>query len=320
MSAPVVTPALVGLVPAATRGLTVEGVDFYRGSHQILDAVGFTARAGSVTGLLGPNGAGKTTTLSIIAGVLPATSGRVEVNGQPISARTRGLIGYSPQGAALYPQLSASDNLAIFASYAGVGRGVRRQAVARALEMAGLADHAKARVATFSGGMRQRLSVAVATLASPQVLLLDEPTVGVDPQARSHLLETISFLATELGTTVVYSSHYMEEIEAICSDVVIIDAGRVIASGSVDEVRKQAPARISFAWPAGTVLGEALQRHLGAGNEPGHCTLEGDDVSTLVIEVAALFREFGAELRDLRVTEASLETVFLSMTGRGLRD
>ena len=187
------------------------------------------------------------------------------------------------------------------------------------LDVAGLADHAKDRVATFSSGMRQRLSVAIATLANPRVLLLDEPTVGVDPQARAHLLETVESLASAMGTTVIYSSHYMEEVEAICQEVVIIDHGRVIASGGVDQVRRAAPATVSFAWPDGTPLGAALQRHLGAGNEPGRCTVQGDDVTAMVIEIAGLFREFGVELRDLRVMEASLETVFLSLTGRGLR-
>lgn len=204
-----------------------------------LAAVDLQVPAGSVFGLLGPNGAGKTTLISILTGTLRSDSGQVQVAGMP-AADARHLIGYAPQELAFYPGLSVRENLEIFAA---LTPGADRSGIARAVTTAGLEAHGDKRAGTLSGGLKRRLNFAIALLGRPRLLCLDEPTAGVDPQSRNFLLETVRSLRDQ-GVTVLYSTHYMEEIERVCDRVAILDEGRVIAHGSLDELRGSGGERL----------------------------------------------------------------------------
>lgn len=326
-------PAVVVAGPVLDHGkptLRVRGLVVERGATPILHDVSFVAPVGHVTALLGPNGAGKTTLLNTIAGVLQPTAGSIEVRG------AGGRVGYSPQGVALYPNLTARENLTTFASYAGVPRRERSAAIAQSLAVAQLEDRADDRVKNFSGGMKQRLNIAVAMLGAPALLLLDEPTVGVDPQSRAHLLDTVTQLVQNTSCAVVYSTHYMEEVEQIATDVVIIDHGRVVAVGEVHAIRRMNDAAVGFArqGAADDVLALLAARYavtvLPGGERcrvtahrsatgPGDGQDDGD-VTSVIVAVVEAFRAFADVPRGLGIDEANLERAFLSLTGNTLRD
>jgi ABC-2 type transport system ATP-binding protein len=225
------------------------------GTRLALDSVTLAVRAGEVVGLLGPNGAGKTTTLSILATLLEPDSGTVRIAG--FDARThqgaiRRRLGFVPQSIALYPSLTAAQNLQLFLRVHRLNRRAARDACKKALELAGLADRGNDPVAILSGGMQRRLNLACGIAHQPEVILLDEPAVGVDPQSRDHILYTIRGLANA-GAAAIYSTHYIEEVERLCDRVLLIDGGRVIASGTVAEVIAMAGGRprIEFTFSAG---------------------------------------------------------------------
>ncbi|MEW6547203.1 MAG: ABC transporter ATP-binding protein [Bacillota bacterium] len=196
-----------------------------------VDGVSFTIERGEIFGLLGPNGAGKTTTIRIMATTLPATSGDVIVAGHSVRgdpAAVRRHIGVCPQELALYQELSALDNLMFFGLMQGLTRAEARARAMGNLELVGLADRARHRVSRFSGGMKRRVNLAIALMSRPELLFLDEPTVGVDPQSRNHIFTTIEGLR-EQGMTILYTTHYMEEADRLCDRVAIMDAGRIVA-------------------------------------------------------------------------------------------
>jgi ABC-2 type transport system ATP-binding protein len=204
------------------------------GERQALDGLSFAVRAGEVVGLLGPNGAGKTTTLLVLATLRRPDSGNARVAGRPTDrdgAAVRRVLGYVPQNLAVYPTLTARENLLFFARLFGLARAEARHAVEWALALVGLDDRADDVVATFSGGMQRRLNLACGLLHRPRVVLLDEPTVGVDPQSRERIFAAVRGQAAA-GAAVLYSTHYMEEAERLCDRVVLLDGGRVVASGS----------------------------------------------------------------------------------------
>jgi len=202
-----------------------------------VDDVSFTVGPGQALGLLGPNGAGKSTTMLLLAGVLAPDSGTVTLRGQsdPTRASVRSQLGYAPQAVALYPELTARENLTLVGRLYGL-RGARlRQRVDQALLLARLVERADERVGRFSGGMQRRLNLAAATVHEPSVLLLDEPTVGVDPQSRAHIFECIEELK-QSNVSIVYSTHYLEEAERLCDSIAIIDHGKILAFGGSDEL------------------------------------------------------------------------------------
>src|SRR3989440_9346921 len=205
--------------------------------------VSFRAGAGETIGLLGPNGAGKTTTVSIIAGLLPPDSGEVLIEGSPLGGDTDPIkrkIGLVPKDIALYDELSADDNLSFFAALYELSGAAAKQAIKDALELVGLSDRAKDRVGTFSGGMKRRLNLAAALLHDPQILLLDEPTVGVDPQSRNAIFDNLLTLKAR-GKTLLYTTHYMEEAERLCDRIIIIDHGKVIANDTLHGLHRLLP-------------------------------------------------------------------------------
>jgi ABC-2 type transport system ATP-binding protein len=205
------------------------------GERSAVDGLAFDVRAGEAYGLLGPNGAGKTTTIRMVCGILPPDGGSVTIAGRAVSGRegaaARAALGYVPQGLALFPSLSLVENLRFWAQLQGVPRRGRDERVHEALELVGLADRATDRVEHCSGGMQRRLNLAAALMHRPRLLVLDEPTVGVDPQSRAALLDRLAELRDE-GTAVLYTSHYMDEVERLCDRVGIIDHGTMLVEGT----------------------------------------------------------------------------------------
>ncbi|HED65116.1 MAG TPA: ABC transporter ATP-binding protein [Planctomycetes bacterium] len=277
--------------------------------------VSFEIARGEAFALLGPNGAGKTTTIQMLVGAVSPDAGEVRLEGgqDPVRPEVRRRIGVAPQDLAIYEELSAEENLAFFGRmYSLSGRRLRER-VEWALEFAGLADRRKSRAGTFSGGMKRRLNLACALVHGPEILFCDEPTVGVDPQSRNHIFESIETLKAE-GTTLVYTTHYMEEAERLCDRVAILDHGRMLALDTVPNLLAEygGVSRVEIELeelpPAGTEL-------------PG--TLTG---TTLLIETErplAAIAELGGlglQLEHLEVERPDLERVFLHLTGRTLRD
>jgi len=219
----------------------VEGLVKRYGDLRAVDGISFEVRKGELYGLLGPNGAGKTTTMSMLSGLLAPDEGRVffdgiELGSDPI--RIKAQLGIVPQETALYETLSARENLRFWAGLYGLAGAGLDQAVARVLELVGLTGRAKDPVKTFSGGMKRRLNLALGLVHGPRAVLMDEPTVGIDPQARANILEAVRAV-TAAGTTVIYTTHYLEEAETLCDRVAIIDHGRILAEGTVDELKRR---------------------------------------------------------------------------------
>jgi len=209
------------------------------GDSTAVDGVSFSIGEGEIFGLLGPNGAGKTTTIRMLSTVLRADEGDVTIGGSSVSAdadAVRKIIGVCPQELALYPELSANDNLVFFGRMAGLGGREAKETARENLETVGLADRAKDKVDNFSGGMKRRVNIAVALMNRPKMLFLDEPTVGIDPQSRNHIFDTVESLRDE-GMTVLYTTHYMEEADRLCDRVGVIDHGRLIALGTPRELK-----------------------------------------------------------------------------------
>ena len=203
--------------------------------------VSFSIQTREIFGLLGPNGAGKTTTIRILSTVLTADEGDAQIGGYSIvdqSDKVREIIGICPQELALYPELSAVDNLMFFGRMAGLSGRSAREAANEHLETVGLQDRAKDKVDNFSGGMRRRVNIAIALMSNPRLLFLDEPTVGIDPQSRNHIFETVEGLR-EQGMTILYTTHYMEEADHLCNRLGIIDHGQMIRIGTPEELKSE---------------------------------------------------------------------------------
>jgi ABC-2 type transport system ATP-binding protein len=293
-----------------------------------LDGVSFGAAPGESVGLLGPNGAGKTTAVSIIAGLLRPDSGEVLVNGRMLRGDTdpakRG-IGLVPQDIGLFEEISARENLALFAALYGLGGGERRKAVDEALDFVGLADRAKDKVAGFSGGMKRRLNIAAALLHDPQLLLLDEPTVGVDPQSRNAIFDNLEILKRR-GKTLLYTTHYMEEAERLCDRLVIVDHGKVIADDTMAGLHKLLPSTNVLTIEIGERQGlrlddvKQLRGVRSAEVEAGVLKVGLNDVSADSPEVLRWLAERGFRFERFSTERETLEAVFLNLTGRSLRD
>jgi ABC-2 type transport system ATP-binding protein len=211
------------------------------GTRAAVAAIDLDVAAGEIVGLLGPNGAGKTTTISMISGVVTPSRGTARVDGHDVRAEARAAraaLGVAPQDLAIYEPLTATENLRFFGGLYGLGGALLAERIDWALGVAGLTDRAREPAEKFSGGMKRRLNLAAGLLHKPRLLILDEPTVGVDPQSRNHIFETIRALR-DGGMTILYTSHYMEEVEALCDRVAIMDAGKVIAQGAVAELRER---------------------------------------------------------------------------------
>ncbi len=290
--------------------------------------VRFRADRGETIGLLGPNGAGKTTTVSIIAGLLSPDSGAVLIEGKQVKSDTDPVklkIGLVPQDMALYDKLSARDNLTFFAALYSLAGAKAKQAMGDVLNLVGLSDRAGDKVETFSGGMKRRLNLAAALLHDPQILLLDEPTVGVDPQSRNAIFENLEALKKR-GKTLIYTTHYMEEAERLCDRIVIIDHGKMIANDTLQGLHKLLPVTNVIAIDLDDADGFTPEQML-ALSEVKSCELrEGTlrvgvhDLSRGAPGVLRWLSENGHSYHHVSSEQPDLETVFLSLTGRSLRD
>jgi ABC-2 type transport system ATP-binding protein len=292
------------------------------GQQEVLKGISFTVPAGTCFGLLGPNGAGKSTTMKILTGVVHADSGEARLSGQDMRHPTpeiRRQIGYVPQEITLYTKLSAYENLRFFGEMYGVPARQLKVRIREVLEQTGLTARAQDTIEKFSGGMKRRINIAAALLHQPKVLILDEPTVGIDPQSRNHIFEMIRSLKAE-GMTIIYSTHYMEEVEALCDEIAIVDSGHVVAQGSLHSLlQRYANLSVYVEMDSFTDFPDVPSA------TKVHPKGRGWVIETPTPAVTLQFLLAEAESRRmtieaLEIMRPSLEDVFLSLTGTSLRD
>lgn len=308
--------------------LRCEGLVKRFGSLTAVDDVSFAVAAGETYGLLGPNGAGKTTTISLLCGLLDPDAGCVELAGEQVGTRRtapRRHLGYVPQDLAIYPDLTARENLRFFGRLQGLRGEPLTERTAEVLEVIELLDRADDRAAEFSGGMKRRLNIGVGLLHQPRLLVLDEPTVGVDPQSRNAILDAVERLS-EGGMAVLYTTHYMEEAERLCDRIGIIDRGQLVAEGTrrelVATVGEQDLVRLEIAGDA-TVAADACADLPAVGTadaEDGAVVCLVDGAAATLPRLLEIVASTGASVTGVEVREPDLEDVFLHLTGRALRD
>ncbi|OQA46177.1 MAG: Daunorubicin/doxorubicin resistance ATP-binding protein DrrA [Chloroflexi bacterium ADurb.Bin325] len=295
-----------------------------------VDDVSFAIEEGEMFSLLGPNGAGKTTTIAMLSCLLAPTAGEAVIGGHSVTRdpmAAKKIIGVVPQDIALYEELSALENLHFWGRMYGMGGAALKRRIAEVLEEVGLADKAKQRVKTYSGGMKRRINIAVGLLHRPRLLFMDEPTVGIDPQSRRNILDSVKALNRQ-GMTVLYTTHYMEEAQELSQRVGIIDHGRLIALGTQQELTQMVGQM------------DALRLHLPEGQEAGELiaalqalpdmrqvttadhqiVLIVPDAQEAIPPVFAQADRLGFKIRSVEIEEPNLEAVFLHLTGRALRD
>ncbi|MCY8474542.1 ABC transporter ATP-binding protein [Bacillus sp. FSL L8-0222] len=310
--------------------LQAENIKKAYGKKTIVNGISFSLKKGESFGLLGPNGAGKSTTISMISGLVPLDGGEITVGGYVIGKDTnkaKQKIGIVPQEIALYPTLTAQENLVFWGKMYGLTHGEAKKRSAEVLEYVGLTERAKDKIETFSGGMKRRINIGAALMHKPELLIMDEPTVGIDPQSRNHILETVKQL-NETGMTVIYTSHYMEEVEYLCDRIGIIDQGEMIAIGTKNDLCSRLGGDTIIQM---TVSG-ADEGFLSAVRSLANVNDVTVNESELKIEVAAAHHEkvvtsllaeaaaHQTNLLSLQVQEPNLERLFLNLTGRTLRD
>ncbi|MBD7986029.1 ABC transporter ATP-binding protein [Sporosarcina sp. Sa2YVA2] len=309
--------------------LTLIDVKKHFGSKDVIKGVSLQIERGESFGLLGPNGAGKSTLIAMICGLISYDAGSIQIDGKPVSKHmhaTKKIIGVVPQDIALYPTMSAIDNLVFWGKMYGLKTKMVKTRAREVLEVVGLTERAKDRIETFSGGMKRRINIGAALMHKPELLIMDEPTVGIDPQSRNHILETVKKL-NEQGMTVIYTSHYMEEVDYLCKRIAIMDNGKLIASGT----KKDLSNRLA----GGTVLKLLIEKIepefieklkvlkgietviVQTSNEI-HVHMETE--MELVSEIILLASQLDVKIRNMHLEEANLETLFLQLTGRTLRE
>ncbi|CAM3730473.1 ABC transporter ATP-binding protein [Mesobacillus thioparans] len=292
--------------------------------------VSFSVNKGESFGLLGPNGAGKTTTIQMVSGLFPPSSGNIEIAGidmvrQP--KKGQGYLGIVPQEIALYQTMSARENLAFWGRMYGLKGQNLQKRINDVLEIIGLADREKEKVETFSGGMKRRVNIGAAILHNPELLIMDEPTVGIDPQSRSHILETVKKLNQE-GMTVIYTSHYMEEVEYLCEKIGIMDHGKFITSGTISELRETIGDRCRIVMNfSGDHQHEEMKKTLSPLVPEQDLAIKDSELAIFHNEPQKVLSELiqtvtgaGYEITSVEIVEPNLESVFLHLTGRSLRD
>lgn len=299
------------------------------GNIQAVDGINLEIKEGEIVGLLGPNGAGKSTTISMISTLYKPTSGMLYFDGKDIIKEPKWIkphLGYVPQEIALYDSLSGFENLKYFGGLYGLSGSELKKRISSVSEIIGIDDRLKDKVSQYSGGMKRRINIGVALLHQPKLIIMDEPTVGIDPQSRNHILETVKRLNQE-GMTVIYTSHYMEEVEAICKNVYIMDHGKVIAEGTQDALIEQSQShtsiRLKFDKEAMSYMNDIKQiSHVMAINKESEneisLLVSGNGNSQKEVIHAVMGMDLG--LVSFDVTKPNLEQVFLKLTGRGLRD
>ena len=294
----------------------------------VLDSISYEVKEGEIFGFIGPNGAGKSTLINIMTSLLTPDNGTIEICGYDILTepiRAKECMGYVPQELALMEDLNAYDNLEFFGALYGLKGKLLKERIAEALKVTGLEETKRQKVKKFSGGMKRRLNIAVSILHHPKVLILDEPTVGVDPQSRNHIFSFIKNICKEWGTTVIYTSHYMEEIEELCKRVFIIDLGKEVSYGDREEIKASVFSNNKVIIETQEISGETIMKLKDV--EGMDKVSDKDNVLTLTIDskfklasVLSLLEKERVNIKKISYEEAKLEDVFLSLTGKTLRD
>jgi len=294
-----------------------------------VDSVNLSINKGRIYGLLGPNGAGKSTLISMLCGILPMSAGDIRVDGHsvghsPLEVKKR--LGYVPQEIALFEDLSIADNLNYFARMYRLDKQSRTASINKYLDVLGLSSRQNDKVSKLSGGLKRRANIGCALLHIPELLIMDEPTVGIDPQSRNHILEFIKDLNSSSGTTVIYTSHYMEEIQYLCHDIAIMDNGRILVEGSKEEVLTTFTNEMTINIIALNLTDQVLAklRHLPVVKnltcEFKHIKLVAHSAQTSLNEVIQCLTESGVFIENIEVETPNLDAIFLSITGKTLRD
>lgn len=293
-----------------------------------VDHVNVSIQEGEIFGLLGPNGAGKSTTISMICGLLKMDGGDIMIDGLSVNSHAlevKRRIGLVPQDLALYNTMTAAENVTFFGRLYGLRGKLLKERVDEALAFTGLSDRAKEKPATFSGGMKRRLNIACAIMHHPKLIIMDEPTVGIDPQSRNHILESVKAL-NQLGSTVIYTSHYMEEVAAICDRVAIMDKGHIIACGTEKELRERVSKDEKIVIKGTNITPELIQelslhpRITRVESKEGVVELYLPSSQNELQDLLFIFAKHEGVIGSLNIEEPDLETLFLSLTGRTLRD
>jgi ABC-2 type transport system ATP-binding protein len=308
--------------------IEINGLVKKYGDRVAVNGVSLSVLEGEIFGLLGPNGAGKTTTLSILATLLAPDEGKVTIGGHDLvkeANRVKTIIGLVPQELALYPTLSAWDNLAFFGRIYGLKGAALKERIAAVLALVGLSDRAGDAVQTFSGGMKRRLNIAAGLIHQPRILFLDEPTVGVDPQSRNFIFEHVERL-NEAGMTIIYTTHYMEEAERLCDRVAIMDEGRILALDTPKGLISLLGGGVVYVGVAADVA-EALLPSVqdlphvrAASTQDARLKIETSEARAALLELIELCNIQNVPILSLEVLEPNLESVFLHLTGKRLRD
>ncbi len=293
-----------------------------------VDNVNLSIAEGEIFGLLGPNGAGKTTTINAITGLSKADSGEIKIFGKNFKDSELAIkreLGIVPQDLAIFEDLTAEENLCYFGKLYGLSRSLLKERVSEALEFTGLLDKRKQYPKKFSGGMKRRLNIACAIVHRPKLIIMDEPTVGIDPQSRNHILQSIRQL-NEMGSTIIYTSHYMEEVEELCSQIVIMDHGRVIAKGTKEELKAMVTVDERIVMELSSLnftLVDNIKQLQGVKDSyvnGSELTVISKKRSKSLGRIIDCVAETGSEILSLNVEKPTLEGVFLTLTGRTLRD
>lgn len=300
------------------------------GARRAVDNVSFSVLPGQTLGLLGPNGAGKSTTVGMICGLLRPDSGTVTLDGEqvgPGASSAKRKIGFVPQDLALYDDLPAIDNLKLFAALYGIAGAEQKRRTEEVLALVNLSDRARDKPSTFSGGMKRRLNIAAALMHDPALLILDEPTVGVDPQSRNAIFETLEGIQAS-GRSLIYTSHYMEEVERLADHIVIIDHGKVLADETPQALYQRLPAQAALEVEVEAGLSEqelsllcarpgvTEVRRIGDGGQLEIALAQASDAAA----VLSWLHGQGHAIRHFATARTKLEGIFLNLTGRSLRD
>jgi ABC-2 type transport system ATP-binding protein len=299
------------------------------GKKEVVSNVDLTVEKGETFGLLGPNGAGKSTTISMLVGLIKPTSGSIKIKGMDALKKSRDVrrcIGLVPQDIALYPTLSAEDNLRFWGKMYGVRGNRLKKRVDEVLQIVNLEERRKERVETYSGGMKRRINIAAALLHEPEIIIMDEPTVGIDPQSRNHILETVKTLNNQ-GTTIIYTSHYMEEVNFLCNKVAIMDGGKVIAFDEIEKLKRSVVDAERIMLKLSSVSSE-LVKDIESLEEITRVEKEEEDVLEIytkndaqaLIQVIPILTRHNINILESKIEEPNLEMVFLKLTGKKLRD
>ncbi|KPB04082.1 ABC transporter ATP-binding protein [Bacillus sp. CHD6a] len=296
---------------------------------QAVKGVNLYLEKGETVGLLGPNGAGKSTTISMLSSLVQPTSGDVLLKGESVKEQPqhlREILGVVPQEIAVFPELTAYENMSFFGKIYKLPKSEIKQRIEEVLTLVGLEQRQKESVKQFSGGMKRRLNIAVALLHRPEILIMDEPTVGIDPQSRNYILETVKKLNEEKGITVLYTSHYMEEVEFLCQRLYIMDRGEVIASGTKDEVKNilssehTIEVEVEKVHPAFIEKLESIPAISSVTTLDKKIILLAPKKINLLEDVFDAAKQTDSPLKGIQIKAPTLEDVFLHLTGRKLRD